>query len=110
MLKSVFNDNNDSKKLNQNKWGKWTYEEDELLTQLVKNLGQSNPNMEAWKTISERIEGRDWQACKYRWEHHADPSVSRGDWEPAEDVKLIDLVNVFGKRWVYISNQFSNRN
>ena len=63
-----------------------------------------------WEKISESFGPRkNWRVCKYRWEVKLDPKVSKGPWGYGEDVKIIDLVNVYGKKWAFIKSQFPDR-
>ena len=70
---------------------KWTKEEDDLLTNLVKQF-----NGRSWKKISSYIPGRTAIQCLHRWTKILKPGLVKGPWTLEEDKMLIDYVTMHG--------------
>ena len=90
----------------------WRQEDDELLAQLVAELG---PNR--WPEIARRLamvsaEGRHARAgkqCRERWFNHLSPQVSKDDFTPAEDAAIVHAVATLGTKWADIVKMFPGR-
>ena len=54
--------------------GKWTRDEDNLLRDGVKELGNH------WAAISRRIKGRSGNDCHHRWDRSLRPDLVKGFW------------------------------
>ena len=54
--------------------GKWTRDEDNLLRDGVKELGNH------WAAISQRIKGRSGNDCHHRWDRSLKPDIVKGFW------------------------------
>lgn len=78
--------------------------EDQLLRQLVANLGSNN-----WKQIAANMEGRNSKQCKERWTHYLNPNISHDPWTPQEDELLCQKVDNIGTKWTEIAKFFPRR-
>eukprot|EP00516_Mucochytrium_quahogii_P000282 CAMPEP_0203744194 /NCGR_PEP_ID=MMETSP0098-20131031/348_1 /ASSEMBLY_ACC=CAM_ASM_000208 /TAXON_ID=96639 /ORGANISM=" , Strain NY0313808BC1" /LENGTH=368 /DNA_ID=CAMNT_0050631651 /DNA_START=99 /DNA_END=1205 /DNA_ORIENTATION=+ len=76
--------------------GTWTKEEDEVLTSMVND---DNTN---WGEIANRIKGRTAKQCRERWTLSLDPSINRGQWTEAEDMKILQAHEKLGNKWAEI--------
>ena len=87
------------------KKGKWTSEEDKLLSSLVKLYNYRN-----WKTISKNIPGRSSIQCLHRWTKILQPGLVKGPWTPQEDQKLHDWVKKHGAtKWTLCAEGIPGR-
>lgn len=82
---------------------KWSREEDEALTRLVNQYGNS------WAKIARNIPGRTDQQCMGRWKRHLDPTIRRAKWSQEEVMRLCALAAVFHNSWSSISRQMKGR-
>ena len=82
---------------------KWSKEEDEALTRLVNQYGNS------WAKIARNIPGRTDQQCMGRWKRHLDPTIRRAKWSQEEVMRLCALAAVFHNSWSSISRQMKGR-
>lgn len=83
---------------------KFTKEEDELLKDLVANLGDNN-----WQVISSRMPGRNSRQCRERWQNYLCPEIINGPWTQEEDDLLVLKYNELGPSWKQISTFFPTR-
>ena len=83
---------------------KFSPEEDERLTKIVSELGDSN-----WKRISELMGTRNYRQCRERWVNYLSPNVCRDPWTPEEDNLLVQKFKELGSQWSTISKFFKNR-
>lgn len=81
----------------------WTKEEDDLLIEKGKIFEEKN-----WKTISSFFPGRNPIQCSSRY-HRIKPGLVKGHFTKEEDQKLIELYNIYGKKWNQISKIMKNR-
>jgi hypothetical protein len=87
------------------KKGKWSPEEDELLSSLVKTYNYKN-----WKLISQHIRGRTAIQCLHRWTKILQPGLVKGPWTAQEDAKLYEWVKVNGPtKWTLCSETIPGR-
>ena len=87
------------------KKGKWSEEEDEQLTKLVKIYNYKN-----WKSISQHIPGRTAIQCLHRWTKILQPGLVKGPWTAQEDAKLFDWVKRQGPtKWTLCSEIIPGR-
>lgn len=69
-------------------------DEDDVLRELVHAHGTDN-----WKKVADLMPNRSARQCKERWKYHIAPSISRSQWTPDEDAKLLRLYQQFGSNW-----------
>ncbi|XP_065864117.1 transcription factor MYB98-like [Euphorbia lathyris] len=74
--------------------GKWTIEEDILLTQLVHKYGETK-----WSQISQLLSGRIGGQCRPRWMNHLRPHIKKDAWSEEEDKVLIQAHKEMGNKW-----------
>ncbi len=87
------------------KKGKWSPEEDELLSSLVKTFNYKN-----WKNISQNIPGRTAIQCLHRWTKILQPGLVKGPWTAQEDAKLYEWVKKQGPtKWTLCSEIIPGR-
>eukprot|EP01028_Stygiella_incarcerata_P012543 TRINITY_DN782_c0_g1_i2.p2 TRINITY_DN782_c0_g1~~TRINITY_DN782_c0_g1_i2.p2 ORF type:complete len:857 (-),score=240.26 TRINITY_DN782_c0_g1_i2:320-2890(-) len=85
--------------------GKWSKEEDERLTSIVKEY-----NGRHWKKIAEQFEHRTDVQCLHRWQKVLNPELVKGHWTEEEDQKIVELVGRLGpKRWSMIAGHLPGR-
>ncbi|CAO3569989.1 unnamed protein product [Mortierella alpina] len=83
----------------------WTEEEDNILTEAVRLLGERN-----WQQISYCLENRNAGQCMIRWSKTLNPTIRRGRWLPEEDGVLRAAVAVYGAgRWSKIQQHVLGR-
>lgn len=73
------------------KHGKWSEEEDEKLTFLVKKYDFKN-----WRLVSEEMNNRSPIQCLHRWTKILQPGLVKGPWTAEEDAKLLEWVKKEG--------------
>jgi hypothetical protein len=83
---------------------KWTREEDELLIALAEKFNEKH-----WKEISKRFVKKNSLQCFSRYKRIR-PGIIKGSWKKEEDVRIMDLVNKYGKSWSKISKILGTRN
>jgi hypothetical protein len=83
---------------------KWTREEDEILISLAEKFKEKH-----WKEISKRFTKKNSLQCFSRYKRIR-PGIVKGSWKKDEDLKIIDLVQRYGKSWSKISKQLGTRN
>jgi len=96
-LYNLFNDPSKNKRI-------WTKEEDEFLLDYLKK----NNNSRNWKKISEIIKTKTPQQCTYRYNKLIEQMTKR-KWTRGEDIKLIELIEVYNKNWELIAKEFPHR-
>ena len=90
----------------------WTPQEDQILMELLKNgIGDR-----AWRDIATEVNKqsnpsviRTGKQCRERWVNHLDPSVNRGSWNEKQDLELLKVFVVTGKKWSEMSKLIANR-
>ena len=73
---------------------RWTKAEDQLLRQAVQELGERQ-----WKTIAERVPGRNHVQCLQRWRKALAPGLKKGHWTEEEDDLLRSVVSQGFRNW-----------
>jgi hypothetical protein len=82
---------------------KWTPEEDAELTKAVKKHGSD------FVAVAALLHGRTKGQCQGRWDRNCSPSAvaapthTKGKWTPEEDAKLIEAVQMLGKKWAPVA-------
>jgi myb proto-oncogene protein len=90
----------------QEKEGKpipWTEEDDKLLLITAKQNNERN-----WRKIASSFRGRTSIQCSSRY-HRIKPGLTKGHFTREEDLKLISLYKIYGKKWNLISKEMKNR-
>ncbi|KAF7310561.1 hypothetical protein HMN09_00598900 [Mycena chlorophos] len=77
----------------------WTDAEDRLLVDLFNTHGPK------WALIARFIEGRTDDACSKRYREALDPTLSKAEWTPAEDAKLLQVVARLGSKWGQVGHE-----
>jgi hypothetical protein len=83
---------------------KWTRDEDELLITLAEKFNEKH-----WKEISKRFAKKNSLQCFSRYKRIR-PGIVKGSWKKDEDLKIMELVNKYGKSWSKISKILDTRN
>jgi hypothetical protein len=83
---------------------KFTAAEDELLGQVVEDLGTDD-----WQLIARQLPGRNARQCRDRWLNYLSPDVGNGPWTPAEEEMLVEKYREFGAAWKHIASFFRSR-
>jgi hypothetical protein len=83
---------------------KFTTEEDERLTLIVNQLGESN-----WKLVSAHMGDRDCRQCRERWKNYLAPTVCKDPWTPEEDRLLEEKYAELGSQWSLLARFFPSR-
>lgn len=83
---------------------KWTREEDEMLIALAEKYNEKH-----WKEISKRFVKKNSLQCFSRYKRIR-PGIVKGSWKKEEDVRIMELVNKYGKSWSKISKILGTRN
>ena len=81
----------------------WTKEDDKLLLMTAKQNNEKN-----WKKVASSFRGRTSIQCSSRY-HRIKPGLTKGHFTREEDLKLISLYNIYGKKWNLIAKEMKNR-
>ena len=81
----------------------WTEEDDKLLLMTAKQNNERN-----WKKIASSFRGRTSIQCSSRY-HRIKPGLTKGHFTREEDLKLISLYKIYGKKWNLIAKGMKNR-
>ena len=81
----------------------WTEEDDKLLLMTAKQNNERN-----WKKIASSFRGRTSIQCSSRY-HRIKPGLTKGHFTREEDLKLISLYEIYGKKWNLIAKGMKNR-
>lgn len=84
--------------------GPWVPEEDQFLTQLVREQGPNN-----WVRISQHMHFRSPKQCRERFHQNLKPSLNREPISAEEGVLIERMVDDMGKRWAEIARRLGNR-
>lgn len=82
----------------------FTPEEDIMLISLVNMYGLNN-----WTTISSQMPNRSKRQCKERYLLFLSPNIKNLPWTLEEDLRLIEMLKIFGKKWTIIAKFFNGR-
>ena len=95
-----------TKKEKGNKRVKWTEEEDRILEYSVSIHGSTN-----WVLVATELTAwdRTGKQCRERWVNHLCPLVQQRAWTAEEDLRLLQIVRLYGSQWAMISTQFPGR-
>ena len=84
----------------------WNAQEDQRLLFAVHKHGLEN-----WTLVAQFVGGgRTRSMCSQRWIRVLDPRISKSQWTPEEEQKLVKLVSVYGeKSWMRVATELGNR-
>ncbi|KAF9128285.1 Myblike DNAbinding domain-containing protein [Mortierella sp. 14UC] len=83
----------------------WTVEEDNLLREAVRVLGEKN-----WQQVAYCLESRNSVQCLVRWTKSVNPAIRRGRWLTEEDGALRAAYEIYGGgRWAKIQQHVLGR-
>lgn len=81
------------------------YDDDTRLLAGIFVYGDSN-----WKAISKFVKNKTPSQCSQRWRRVLNPKISRNEWQPEEEQRLIELVNLHGEMsWSKIASLMKTR-
>jgi hypothetical protein len=90
----------------------WTEKEDQLLCDLIQKHGIKKWTLIA-KDLSHQLKDlnvyRQAKQCRERWINHLDPTINKGLWDQAEDIKLLTEISRIGRRWSELAKLMINR-
>ena len=86
------------------KKGQWSYEEDKLLEQWVKQYGAKD-----WEVCGHFIQGRRGKQCREHWKNCLDPDLVKGDWTKEEDFLIMFFYEKCNGSWKKIIQLFNGR-
>nr|XP_043612069.1 transcription factor MYB13-like [Erigeron canadensis] len=85
--------------------GRWTLEEDEILTKYIEANGQGS-----WKSLPKNAGLlRCGKSCRLRWINYLRRDIKRGNFTPEEEEKIFKLHGSLGNRWSSIASQLPGR-
>lgn len=84
----------------------WTHNEDALLMAAVRKFGEKS-----WSRVADLIPGRHNKSCRERYIMRLKyKRRAVGRWRPAEDLKLLQLIDMYGTNWSIVSAHLPERN
>ena len=84
--------------------GPWTPAEDNLLVELVQEIGA-----EKWVVIAARLGSRSGKQARERWHNHLNPTLRKDPFTVNEEEKIEMLYTRFGPRWAEIAKFLPGR-
>ncbi|CAD8192266.1 unnamed protein product [Paramecium octaurelia] len=81
----------------------WKPEEDQLLLQLITQLGKQ------WSKIAQIFKNRSSKQCRNRYINSLDPELKQNSFTQEEDQLIYQKYLEFGSKWSYISKFFEGR-
>ncbi|XP_065880338.1 transcription factor MYB98-like [Euphorbia lathyris] len=84
--------------------GKWSIEEDRLLSLLVEKYGVTK-----WSEVAQMVPGRNGKQCRERWNNHLRPDIKKDAWTEEEDKMLIQAHIEVGNKWAEIEKRLPGR-
>lgn len=91
--------------------GVWASEEDNLLMTLIQSCRHRWGYIAATLNteIHHNVRVRTGKQCKERWSNHLNPEINRGEWNPKEELLLLELHRSLGNKWCVISKELPTR-
>ncbi|MED6206089.1 hypothetical protein PIB30_023784 [Stylosanthes scabra] len=87
------------------KRGRWTAEEDSILTQYIEEHGEGS-----WRSLPKNAGLlRCGKSCRLRWINYLRSDVKRGNITPQEEEIIVKLHAVLGNRWSVIAGHLPGR-
>ncbi|RWR76461.1 SANT/Myb domain-containing protein [Cinnamomum micranthum f. kanehirae] len=87
------------------KKGRWTAEEDEILTRYIQENGEGS-----WRSLPKKAGLlRCGKSCRLRWINYLREDIKRGNISAEEDDVIIKLHSSFGNRWSLIAGYLPGR-
>lgn len=62
-----------------------------------------------WGKVARNIEGRTAKQCRERWVNNLDPEINKSAWTKEEDMALMQLQELYPKKWAMISKHLPGR-
>ncbi|KAJ7980332.1 MYB transcription factor [Quillaja saponaria] len=87
------------------KKGRWTAEEDRILTQYIEANGEGS-----WRSLPKKAGLlRCGKSCRLRWINYLRGDLKRGNITPQEEETIVNLHAALGNRWSLISSHLPGR-
>ncbi|KAM7527299.1 hypothetical protein LguiB_030709 [Lonicera macranthoides] len=87
------------------KRGAWTREEDQILTDYIRQHGHGN-----WRALPKQAGLlRCGKSCRLRWTNYLRPDIKRGNFTKEEEDTIINLHATLGNRWSTIAAKLPGR-
>ena len=84
--------------------GKWSHVEDVRLIVSTRVFGTRN-----WSRVAQGVFPRTDIQCRERYCNILDPKLKHDEWDPEEDMCLMNYVREYGEKWALISKKVGNR-
>eukprot|EP00963_Diacronema_lutheri_P006861 scaffold614_cov378-Pavlova_lutheri.AAC.9 len=90
-------------------WKPWTQEEDEMLSELVAQLGGRD-----WQEVAKKLSAatgieRQSKSCRQRWTDQLDPKLNHRPFSKEESELVVKYQKVYGNHWSLIASKLGNR-
>jgi len=83
----------------------WSPAEDAMLLHCVELVGPHR-----WAAaIAPKVPGRTGKQCRDRYMYHLAPHLDKSDWDPTEDLRIMDAVAEHGTAWAKLVQLFPGR-
>ncbi|ORY85559.1 hypothetical protein BCR37DRAFT_377234 [Protomyces lactucae-debilis] len=92
------------------KRGRWTYDEDVVLSQLVRDWTSSRTDKINWNVIATQLPRlRSGTQAQARYTETLDPSIKKGWWTPEEIMALQAAIQLYGTCWRQVAQEVPGR-
>ena len=95
--------NEEKEKLKINKVGLWEEEENQILSDWVKENGPTK-----WEKCAQLLKSRTGKQCREHWKNFLDNKLKKGNWTSEEDILIIKLYSKY-QSWRKIIPVFEGR-